>query len=239
MKATAPVVQSETSSLANVIDTQALTSLPVNGRMIDTFILTTAGNTSDSASNPKIGGAAHWGATSFTVNGVATNDLGNGGGSYSFSTAMATQPSLDTIQEFKVESNSAKAEYGGSVAVSILTKSGTNDFHGSAYAYNRNRELAANQILLEFRRQSEAPLQPQRVRRLGRRPHRQRSYLLLRLLRRPPPPQFEPRHLLRAHRRHPQGRLQHLRRREGPPPPAPLSPTTRSPPPASTPARPR
>ncbi|MCC7497781.1 MAG: TonB-dependent receptor [Bryobacterales bacterium] len=144
--ATAPVVQSETSSVANTIDTEALTSLPVNGRMIDTFILTTAGNTGDSASNPKIGGAAHWGATTFTVNGVTTNDLGNGGGSYSFATAMATQPSLDTIQEFKVESNAASAEFGGSVAVSILTKSGTNEFHGSLYAYNRNRQLAANQF---------------------------------------------------------------------------------------------
>lgn len=144
--AAAPAVQTETSSVSNVIDTQALTSLPVNGRMIDTFILTTAGNTSDSASNPKIGGAAHWGATTFTVNGVTTNDLGNGGGSYSFATAMATQPSLDTIQEFKVESNSAKAEFGGSVAVSILTKGGTNEFHGTLYAFNRNRELAANQF---------------------------------------------------------------------------------------------
>lgn len=144
--ASAPVVQSETSSVALVIDTHAMQALPVNGRTLDTFILTAAGNAGDWASNPKIGGAQHWGGSVFTVNGVTTNDLGNGGGAYSYTTAMATQPSLDTIQEFKVESNSAKAEYGGAVAVSILTKSGSNEFHGSLFEYNRNRELAANQF---------------------------------------------------------------------------------------------
>jgi hypothetical protein len=144
--ATAPVVQSETSSLSSVIDTHSLEALPTNGRTLDTFLLTTAGNAGDSASNPKIGGSQHWGGTVFTVNGVTFNDLGNGGGAYSYTTALATQPSLETIQEFKVESNSAKAEYGGSVAVSLLTKGGTNQFHGSLFEFNRNRELAANQF---------------------------------------------------------------------------------------------
>ncbi len=143
--ARAPVVQSETSSVALVIDTHAIESLPVNGRTLDMFLFTAAGNAStDSASNPKIGGSQHWGGSLFTVNGVTINDLGNGGGAYSYATSLATQPSLDTIQEFKVESNSAKAEYGGSVAVSILTKSGSNEIHGSVYEFNRNRELAAN-----------------------------------------------------------------------------------------------
>jgi len=144
--ASSPVVQSETSSLSTIVDSTALEQIPVNGRTLDTFILTVAGNAGDWSSNPKIGGAQHWGGSVFTVNGVTFNDLGNGGAAYSYTTALATQPSLETIQEFKVESNSAKAEYGGSVAVSILTKSGTNEFHGSLFAYNRNRELAANQF---------------------------------------------------------------------------------------------
>ncbi len=156
--ASTPVVQSETSSVALVIDTHAIESLPVNGRTLDMFIFTAAGNAStDSASNPKIGGAQHWGGSLFTVNGVTINDLGNGGGAYSYATSLATQPSLDTIQEFKVESNSAKAEYGGSVAVSMLTKGGSNELHGSVYEFNRNRELAANAF---FNNSISRPRQP-------------------------------------------------------------------------------
>lgn len=155
--ADAPVVQSETSSVASVIDTQAISSLPVNGRTLDTFILTAAGNTGDSASNPRIGGSQYWGGTNFTVDGVSANDLGNGGGAYSMRTSLATQPSLETISEFKVESNAAKAEYSGSVAVSIITKSGTNEFHGSLFEYNRNAKLAANQFFSNSGGRPKAP----------------------------------------------------------------------------------
>lgn len=145
VKALNQVVQSETSSVSTVIDTNSIEKLPVNGRTIDTFILTAPGNTGeDSGSNPAIAGSEHWGGTSFTVNGVSYNDPGNGGGAYGYDTSLSTQPSLDTIQEIKVESNNAPAQYASSVAVSIITKSGTNNFHGSLYEFNRNGALAAN-----------------------------------------------------------------------------------------------
>lgn len=143
--AEAPVIQTETSSVASVIDSHTLTSLPTNGRTLDTFVLTAPGNTGeDSGSNPKIAGSEHWGGTSFTVDGVSFNDLGNGGGAYSYQTSLTTQPSLDTIQEVKVESNNASAEYSASVAISMVTKGGTNQFHGSVFAFNRNTLFAAN-----------------------------------------------------------------------------------------------
>lgn len=143
--ASAPVVQSESSSIATIIDTNALQKLPTNGRTMDTFIATVPGNTGEaSGSNPKIAGSEHWGGTSFTVDGVGFNDLGNGGGAYSYQTSLTTQPSLDTIQEVKVESNNAKAEFSSTVAVSMITKGGTNNFHGSLFAFNRNTVFAAN-----------------------------------------------------------------------------------------------
>lgn len=144
--AEAPLVQSETSSISSIIDTHAVQSLPVNGRTTATFILIAPGNASDWASNPNIGGAQHWGGSKFTVDGVSTDDLGNGGGTYSYATSLATQPSLETIDEMKIESNSAKAEYSGSVAVSTITKRGSNTVHGSLFEFNRNAQLAANQF---------------------------------------------------------------------------------------------
>jgi hypothetical protein len=117
--------------------------LPLNGRTVDRLILFTPGSTSDSASNPKLGGSLHWGGSYFTVDGGSYNDIGNGGGSYSYATNLTTMPSTELIQEMKVETNLSKAEYEGSASISILTKSGTNQFHGTVYEFNRNRFVAA------------------------------------------------------------------------------------------------
>jgi hypothetical protein len=144
VSATPPVVQSETSSVANNIDSRAVVALPLNGRTLDRLILITAGNTSDSPSNPKLAGSLHWGGNFFTIDGVYFNDIGNGGAAYSYRTNLSTTPSVDTIQEFKIETNNAKAEHDGSAAVSIITKSGTNNFHGSLFEFNRNKALSAN-----------------------------------------------------------------------------------------------
>ncbi len=143
VSASAPVVTSETPSVANVVDAHSVVTLPLNGRTLDRLILITAGNTSDSPSNPKLAGSLHWGGNFFTMDGVAFNDLGNGGAAYSFRTALSTTPSIDTIQEFKIETNNAKAEHEGSAAISMISKSGGNEFHGAIYEFNRNRALAA------------------------------------------------------------------------------------------------
>jgi hypothetical protein len=141
-----PAVNSETASVANVVDTHAVATLPLNGRMIDRFIQIAPGNTSDSASNAKLGGSLHFGSDFFTVDGIAYNDPGNGGGAYSYRTQLSNFPSVDTIQEFRIESNNAKAENEGAATVSMITKSGTNEFHGSAFAFNRNRIMAAKEF---------------------------------------------------------------------------------------------
>jgi hypothetical protein len=137
-------VSTDTSSVATVVDQTLVATLPVNGRTLDKLVLLAAGNASDaSTSNPLIGGSLHWGGVNFNVDGVTMNDTTNGGAAYSYSTALTTSPSIDTVQEVKVEATNAKAESEGSASITMISKSGTNRFHGSLLEFNRNRIVAA------------------------------------------------------------------------------------------------
>src|SRR5437667_3355088 len=81
-------------------------------------------------------------ANNFSVNGGDANDQ--------FVNLPTVQPSPDSIAEFRVLTNTFDAEYGrnsGSV-VNVITKSGTNDWHGNLYEFFRNTKLNANHYCL-------------------------------------------------------------------------------------------
>ena len=139
----APVISTDDSAIGTVIDQHAMSKLLVNGRTVDQLVATTSGNTGDSATAPALAGALHWGGTYFTVDGGTFNDMGNGAAAYSYATNLTTLPSTDTVQEVKVQANLANAEFEGGAAVVVVTKSGTNAFHGTLTEFNRNRDLAA------------------------------------------------------------------------------------------------
>ena len=141
--ANAPVLNTENATIGNIMPAQQITTVPLNGRFLDRLIRISAGVTSDSASNPRVAGSSYWGGMSFNVDGVAFNDPGNGGGAYSYRHGMSTLPSVDAVSEFKMDSNSQKAEFEGAVSATIATKSGTNSLHGTLFYFNRNREYAA------------------------------------------------------------------------------------------------
>lgn len=143
VQATAPVVNSETATIGNVLEGSTITQLPLNGRTLDRLLRISAGVNGESNANPRVAGSAYWGGIQFNVDGTTYNDMGNGGGAYSYRNGLATLPSVDSISEFKMDSNSQKAEYEGSVAATVVTKSGTNEFHGSVLWFNRNRKYAA------------------------------------------------------------------------------------------------
>ncbi|MEN6602374.1 MAG: TonB-dependent receptor [Bryobacteraceae bacterium] len=143
VQATAPVVNSENATVGNILEANVITTIPLNGRTLDRLIRISAGYNGDSASNPRVAGSAYWGGIQFSVDGAMYNDTGNGGGAYSYRNGLSTLPSVDAIQEFKMDSNNQKAEYEGSVAVTVVSKAGSNELHGSMLWFNRNKEFGA------------------------------------------------------------------------------------------------
>lgn len=137
VESSTPVVQSEASSVGNVVDGKQLEAMPLDGRGDLFRLLSLAPGVQRGAANPMIAGGDWWGAANMTVDGVSNNDVGN-------ERILGPIPSLDAIAEFKVVANMAPAEFGrGSAQIVVVTKSGTNEFHGSLFAFNRNRALPA------------------------------------------------------------------------------------------------
>jgi hypothetical protein len=139
------ILETETSTVANVVRNEQVTELPLNGRdPLDLLALSTGiriqggfggknGSWGNFSSN---GGLAN--ANSVLVEGLAL-DLAQ-------MNSPSFVPPVDATQEFRVQTNSFSAEFGRTAGaiVSMSIKSGTNEFHGSAYEFLRNKELNAN-----------------------------------------------------------------------------------------------
>ncbi len=146
-----PQLESTTASLGTVIDTKQVNDLPLNGRDFTQLLVLTPGMST--VNNSQSGTSQHNYAepepsnqysTIPSVNGMGnrsnyffTDGLSNFG---SFHSVYAVPPIIDEIQEFKVVSHPDTAEYGSVTGgvVNVVTKSGTNDLHGSAFEYARN-----------------------------------------------------------------------------------------------------
>src|SRR5438105_9348471 len=133
VEATAPVVQSETSSIGQVVESRQVHQMPLDGRSSISSLLALAPGVMTTGQKPIISGGTWFGSTNMTVDGVSDIDTGN-------ERLGPVVPSLESIAEFKVIGNGASAEFGrGGSQVLIETKSGTNEFHGSVFEFNRNR----------------------------------------------------------------------------------------------------
>jgi hypothetical protein len=137
VQATAPVVQSETSAVGSVVDSNQMKNMPLNGRSDIYSLLSLAPGIQRGQQNPVVPGATWFGSTNMTIDGVSNIDVGN-------ERLGPTVPSLESMAEFKVITNAASAEFGrGGAQIVVATKSGTNEVHGSLFAFNRNRALSA------------------------------------------------------------------------------------------------
>ncbi|HWB96786.1 MAG TPA: TonB-dependent receptor, partial [Bryobacteraceae bacterium] len=149
VEATTPLVNVVTNTLGQVIENRRIIDLPLNGRepfalaTLAPGVLPTPNNTAQhqGGSVPSIGGAANF-TSEVTIDGMP-NTTPRNQGRYNF---LIYTPSVDAVDEFKVQTNSMSAEYGrfnGGV-ISVVTKSGTNELHGTAYEFHRNSYFDAN-----------------------------------------------------------------------------------------------
>ncbi|MGZ4777561.1 MAG: TonB-dependent receptor [Thermoanaerobaculia bacterium] len=148
--AAAPVVETTKSEVSSVVNEKAIQNLPTNGRNFIDFVLTTPGVVRDVRLGD-ISFAGQRGTLNSLVVDGANNDntffgqsvgrTGSGRAPYQFS--------QDAVREFQVNSNAYSAEYGraGGAVINVVTKSGTNDFHGSAFDYYRDKRLNANDYI--------------------------------------------------------------------------------------------
>ena len=152
--AEAPLIQNETSTLGTVITTQTIEELPLNGRSFISLLTLSSGITPGTPGR-LLGGRGtqvQRGASAFSANGMrdtSNNFLIDGidNNEMAVNTIMYF-PSVDAIQEFKVQTSASDAEFGrnGGGTVNLLIKSGTNEVHGTLYEFLRNEKLDAKNL---------------------------------------------------------------------------------------------
>lgn len=142
--AQAPLLEAETSSLGQVVDTTTIVTLPLNGRNYLQLGNLTAGTVPTTRSRDRSFSA-------YGNRGLQNTFLLDGVTNVSYIRGLdnrardAIRPSLDALREFKVETGNSSAEFGRSAGaiVNAVIKSGTNEFHGTAFEFMRNSALDA------------------------------------------------------------------------------------------------
>ena len=152
VNAAAPALETATAELGTVVSPKEMNDLPLNGRNFTQLLLITPG-TVNLNTDQNSGGGGGWNGASIgqfsfpAVNGArnrsnmfildGSNDLNTLSGTYNYA------PIVDAIQEFKSQGHNDLAEYGGAAgaAVSVVTKSGTNQYHGDVWEYLRNEVM--------------------------------------------------------------------------------------------------
>ncbi|WP_035957792.1 TonB-dependent receptor [Bryobacter aggregatus] len=140
------------STVSTVIGNKAIMDLPLNGRNPFALASLVPGVTPGGGSTPWISGGRN-SSSEITIDGTSVilpeNNVGIN--------TLAYTPPVDTVQEFSIVTNALAAEYGrtGGGTINVSTRSGGNDWHGSAYEFLRNSKLDANNF---FSNRSRTPL---------------------------------------------------------------------------------
>lgn len=146
----APLIESVSAKVGSIVETRQITELPLNGRQFAQLILLTPGALpialgQSAAFKVQLGAGSYSPVingqrsryNNFTLDGVENNDP--------MFNSYAMNPSVDAIQEFTVQSRGGVAEQGRSMGsdIIVVTRSGGNEFHGSAWEFLRNEKLDA------------------------------------------------------------------------------------------------
>ncbi len=159
----ASLINTQDAAVSTVVDRQFAENLPMNGRSFQTLIqltpgviLTPAGNGGDDAQfsiNGQRAASNYWMVDGVSANvGVGNAASGQGEGVSGSLPAFSAQGgtnslvSVDALQEFRIQTSTYAPEFGRTPGgqISIVTRSGTNQFHGTAFNYLRNDKLDAN-----------------------------------------------------------------------------------------------
>ena len=141
-------LQTDSSTVASTVDNEKVVELPLNGRSFTQLTVLTPGAVAGagaltafqtSGTAVSISGLRSE-ANNYTLDGVNNNE--------SFFKTYGLQPSIDAIQEFKIQTNITSAEFGTAAGanVNIVTKSGTNEIHGTTFWFLRNDNLDASEF---------------------------------------------------------------------------------------------
>src|SRR5246500_837886 len=155
VEASAVTLETANATLGTVVESKAVTDLPLNGRNFTQLLALTPGVSPVSVAQnsggaqaapvgsfvfPAVSGQSNR-SNYFLLDGIDDNDQ--------VFTTYAVAPILDDIQEFKVQSHSDEAQFGGVLGgiVNVVSKSGSNNFHGTAWEFFRNTVLDAKNPL--------------------------------------------------------------------------------------------
>jgi outer membrane receptor protein involved in Fe transport len=144
-----PIIETATTSVGQVINQRTVQEIPLNGRHFVDLGLLIPGSVTPPQNGfltAPLRGQGSFGlntaggredTVNFMINGVNLNDMAQN--------QITFQPSINTVQEFKVDNSTFSAEYGrnSGAIVNIATRSGTNSFHGEAFEFLRNNALDA------------------------------------------------------------------------------------------------
>lgn len=143
-------LQTETSSLGQVITSRTMTNLPLDGRdytqlaSLSTGVVSTAVGTNGNTGGNTTGRTNSFSAdgTRGTLNNFLLDGIDNNSNDYG---GVLLRTSIDAIQQFKVQTNSYSAEFGrsGGAVINAVLKSGTNHYHGDLFEFFRNSALDA------------------------------------------------------------------------------------------------
>lgn len=140
---TEPLLETASSNLSQVVDSQSVDDLPLNGRFVTQLAVLSAGvaPTPKGAADSNTGGFTANGVrpyqNNYMLDGVDDNNMQSG---LTSGATYVVMPPPDAIGEFKLQTNSMSAEFGRSAGgvLNATTKSGTNKYHGSLFEFLRN-----------------------------------------------------------------------------------------------------
>ena len=154
-----PVIETTRSNVATTIDMRSVADLPLNGRsFLDLAVLTPGVVRDPTRSGDLAFGGQRGPSNAMLVDGADSNNLffGQATGRTGFRPPAFSQ---GAIQEFQVNSNAFAAEIGraGGGVINVITRSGTNDFHGSAFEFYRDKGINANTFINNRNRMPKSP----------------------------------------------------------------------------------